>query len=77
MTGRQAASYALALIPAGLLPATIGLAGPVYFAGALALGIFYLTYVGPLLVRRLRRSRPAGCCGPRSSTCPRSCCSCC
>ncbi|AGA30948.1 heme o synthase [Singulisphaera acidiphila] len=44
MTGRQAASYALALVPAGLLPATIGLAGPVYFAGALALGIFYLTY---------------------------------
>lgn len=44
MTGRQAASYALALVPAGLLPATIGLAGPVYFAGALALGIFYLLY---------------------------------
>jgi protoheme IX farnesyltransferase len=44
MTGHQAASYALALVPAGLLPATIGLAGPVYFAGALALGIFYLTY---------------------------------
>ncbi len=40
MTGRQAASYALALVPAGLLPATIGLAGPVYFAGALALGLF-------------------------------------
>ncbi|WP_406693755.1 heme o synthase [Singulisphaera sp. Ch08] len=44
ITGRQAASYALALVPAGLLPATIGLAGPVYFAGALALGIFYLVY---------------------------------
>jgi protoheme IX farnesyltransferase len=42
MTGRQAASYALALVPAGLLPATVGLAGPYYFAGALALGIYYL-----------------------------------
>jgi protoheme IX farnesyltransferase len=42
MTGRQAVSYALALVPAGLLPATIGLAGPVYFAGALFLGLLYL-----------------------------------
>lgn len=44
MTGRQSASYALALVPAGLLPATVGLAGMVYFAGALALGVFYLVY---------------------------------
>ncbi|MBX6313548.1 MAG: protoheme IX farnesyltransferase [Isosphaeraceae bacterium] len=42
MTGRQAAWHALALVPAGLLPAVVGLAGPVYFAGALALGLFYL-----------------------------------
>ncbi|MEJ7639002.1 MAG: heme o synthase [Singulisphaera sp.] len=42
MTGRQSVVYALALIPAGLLPATIGLAGPFYFVGALALGLFYL-----------------------------------
>ncbi|WP_422929385.1 heme o synthase [Singulisphaera sp. PoT] len=42
ITGRQAAVYALALVPAGLLPASIGLAGPVYFAGALLLGIYYL-----------------------------------
>lgn len=44
ITGRQAAGYALALVPAGLLPASIGLAGPVYFAGAFALGVYYLTY---------------------------------
>jgi heme o synthase len=52
MTGGQAVSYALALIPAGLLPATIGLAGPLdfagigvplYFAGALVLGLVYLS----------------------------------
>jgi heme o synthase len=42
LTGRQAVSYALALVPAGLLPATIGLAGPVYFVGALILGLLYL-----------------------------------
>jgi protoheme IX farnesyltransferase len=42
-TGRQAVSYALALLPVGLLPATVGLAGPVYFAGALLLGLWYLS----------------------------------
>jgi protoheme IX farnesyltransferase len=42
LTGRQAASYALALVPVGVLPAAIGLAGPYYFAGALGLGLFYL-----------------------------------
>lgn len=42
ITGRQAAGYALALVPAGLLPAAIGLAGLYYFVGALALGLFYL-----------------------------------
>jgi protoheme IX farnesyltransferase len=41
-TSRQAVSYALALIPVGLLPAAIGLAGPLYFAGALGLGVLYL-----------------------------------
>ncbi|HEX8201521.1 MAG TPA: heme o synthase [Isosphaeraceae bacterium] len=41
-TGRQAVVYALALVPVGLLPATIGLAGPWYFVGALGLGLYYL-----------------------------------
>jgi heme o synthase len=42
MTGRQAMWHALELLPAGLLPSFIGLGGRWYFAGALALGIFYL-----------------------------------
>lgn len=42
MTGRQATLYALALVPAGLLPSVIGLAGGYYFFGALGLGLFYL-----------------------------------
>jgi protoheme IX farnesyltransferase len=42
LTGCQAVSYALALLPVGLLPATLGLAGPVYFAGALLLGLLYV-----------------------------------
>jgi protoheme IX farnesyltransferase len=62
LTGRQATIYALALIPAGLLPATIGLAGPVYFIGALVLGLLYLvvaiqfwTGVSESTARRLLR----------------------
>jgi protoheme IX farnesyltransferase len=42
MTGRQAAAYALSLIPVGLLPSAVGLAGMGYFIGALVLGVFYL-----------------------------------
>jgi protoheme IX farnesyltransferase len=42
ITGRQSTLYALALLPAGLLPAALGMAGPLYFAGALALGLYYL-----------------------------------
>lgn len=62
-TGRQAAGYALALIPAGLLPAVVGLAGSIYFAGALALGLYYLAAaawfwsdVSDLSARRLLRA---------------------
>jgi protoheme IX farnesyltransferase len=43
LTARQATVYALALIPAGLLPAIVGLAGSLYFVGALALGALYLS----------------------------------
>jgi protoheme IX farnesyltransferase len=42
MTGRQSTIYALALLPVGLLPTIVGLAGPVYFAGAIVLGLLYL-----------------------------------
>ena len=42
ITGCQAFSYALVLVPAGLLPGAIGLAGPIYSVGALLLGLYYL-----------------------------------
>jgi protoheme IX farnesyltransferase len=42
LTGRQAAGHALVLVPVGLLPVAIGLAGPIYCLGALALGLYYL-----------------------------------
>ncbi|WZO95963.1 heme o synthase [Isosphaeraceae bacterium EP7] len=43
ITGRQAMAHALALVPASLLPCTVGMAGPWYFAGAFGLGLYYLT----------------------------------
>ncbi len=42
MTGRQAMWHALELLPAGLIPSLIGLGGRWYFAGAFALGAYYL-----------------------------------
>jgi heme o synthase len=44
MTGRQSLWHAFLLLPAGLIPAYIGLGGLWYFAGALALGLFYLYF---------------------------------
>jgi protoheme IX farnesyltransferase len=40
--GRQSLLYALALLPVSLLPTPLGLAGPVYFLGALVLGLGFL-----------------------------------
>jgi len=50
-TARQAINYGLALIPVSLLPSMIGLAGPLYFAGALALGAAYLA-CGVMMARQ-------------------------
>jgi protoheme IX farnesyltransferase len=44
MTGRQAAWHALLLLPAGFIPAYVGLAGPWYLAGSMAIGLFYLIH---------------------------------
>jgi heme o synthase len=44
-TGRQILLYSLALIPVSLLPTFLGMAGRLYFAGALLLGLA-LFYVG-------------------------------
>ena len=59
-TGRQVISYCLALIPAGMAPALIGMAGPLYFTISIILGFAYLGYgvhmareKGPVSARRL------------------------
>jgi protoheme IX farnesyltransferase len=43
LSGRQMVSYCLALIPASLTPVLLGRAGPLYLAGALALGLGFLS----------------------------------
>jgi len=43
-TGRQAVSHTLGLVMASLMPAFFGLAGTIYFAGALLLGLTFLGF---------------------------------
>lgn len=54
-TARQSVLYGAALVPVSLLPSLLGLAGRLYFAGALALG---LSYLGFGLAFARRRSTP-------------------
>ncbi|MGH7589544.1 MAG: heme o synthase [Gemmatimonadota bacterium] len=55
-TGRQAALYALALIPVSLTPTLLGLTGGVYFFGALALGVAFLACGLGMAMDRGRKS---------------------
>ena len=41
-TARQAVVYALALLPVSLAPALVGMAGPIYFVGALVLSLVFI-----------------------------------
>jgi len=50
-TGRQAVLYALALIPVSLMPAFLGMAGRLYFAGTLLLGILFLVAAAHFMLR--------------------------
>jgi protoheme IX farnesyltransferase len=56
VTARQMVFYAMALIPVSLMPVLLGMAGAIYFAAAILLGIMFLTYA----VRcAMQRTRPA------------------
>ncbi|GIW80773.1 MAG: protoheme IX farnesyltransferase [Gemmatales bacterium] len=58
MTGRQMVGYCLALIPISLAPVGLHMAGPIYFAGALAIGVgFLLTAIGFLRQRTETHAR--------------------
>lgn len=50
-TGRQAVLYALALIPVSLMPAFLGMAGRLYFAGTLLLGALFLASAVHFMLR--------------------------
>lgn len=54
MTGLQMVIWAMILIPISLLPTLLGLAGKLYFYGALILGLFYLA---SSIVAALTRTR--------------------
>jgi protoheme IX farnesyltransferase len=51
-TSRQMVLWSAALVPVSLLPAVLGLAGGVYFAGALALSLGYLAAALPFVRTR-------------------------
>jgi len=57
MSGRQMVRYSLALIPASLTPLLFGRAGPVYLAGAVLLGVGFLSFA--IAFARLRTQRRA------------------
>ena len=54
-TGRQVALYCAALVPVSLIPTLLGLAGPVYFFGALVLGLGFLAAGLAMAVHRRKR----------------------
>jgi protoheme IX farnesyltransferase len=53
-TARQVLAYGAVLIPVSLVPTAIGLANPIYFAGALVLGVTYLLLGARFALRRER-----------------------
>ena len=55
-TARQSLLYATALVPVSILPAALGLAGPIYAAGALALGLAFIAVCGRFAMSRTKRN---------------------
>jgi len=51
-TARQAVGYTAALLPLSLAPTLIGMAGPVYFGGALILTLLFLALAGRFALTR-------------------------
>jgi protoheme IX farnesyltransferase len=56
MTGRQALLYSICLIVISLLPGFLGFNSPLYFYGALLLGLAFSTFAAIFLLRRDRDS---------------------
>ena len=58
-TRRQIVAYTLALVPLGLVPAAIGLAGPLYLAAAGLIGAWFLFESLAVLFERDAAKEPA------------------
>ena len=56
ITGRQAVNYSFALLLVSMLPGLLGMAGPVYFFGAFALGLGLVSYAVRMQLRPDRSS---------------------
>ena len=67
-TARQAVIYSAALMPLSLAPTLVGLAGPAYFAGALALTAIFLVLAVKFGCHAASSTRD-GCSSDRSSIC--------
>jgi protoheme IX farnesyltransferase len=58
-TRRQILAYTAILIPAGLLPAAIGLAGPLYLAVSGAIGLWFIIEAVAVALERDETREPA------------------
>lgn len=56
LTARQIVLYSMTLLLISLLPSVMSVAGPVYFALALLLGVLFVACAWPILARRDRRT---------------------
>jgi protoheme IX farnesyltransferase len=56
LTSRQALLYTLFLVPVTLLPSMLGFNSPVYFIGALALGLAFTTFALRFIMQRSRNT---------------------
>ena len=59
-TGRQSVLYAFALLVVSLLPTPLGMAGPLYFFGAFALGTLFVYHGVRMAVRPADHARATG-----------------
>jgi protoheme IX farnesyltransferase len=56
LTSRQALLYTLFLVPVTLLPSMLGFNSPVYFIGALALGLAFTAFALRFIIQRSRNA---------------------
>jgi protoheme IX farnesyltransferase len=56
LTSRQALLYTLFLVPVTLLPSMLGFNSPVYFIGALVLGLAFTTFALRFIMQRSRNT---------------------